>query len=89
MFNRDNDSTKRAMKGVRNTSEIDHDSYLHTLYSNSTNYASDIRMNFIKKYGTMAILETRKRALNSVFTKMRVLDDSVTILPLQQNNELL
>ena len=89
MFNRDNESIKRAMKGVRNTAEIDHDSYLHTLYSNSINYASDVRMNFVKKYGTMAILETRKKALNAAFTKLAVQDDLVTILPLAKDNKFL
>ena len=86
MFNRDTETTKRAMKGIRRTTEIDHDSYKNALYSNSINYATDIRMNFLKKYGTMAILETRKKALNTCFTKLCVQEDLVSILPLSKNN---
>ena len=44
-------------------------------------------MNFMKKYGTMAILECRKRALNPIFTKLEVQEDLVTIKPLKKNGE--
>ena len=89
MFNRDDESTKRAMKGVRNNAEISHDSYLNALYTNAANYASEVRLNFVKKYGTMAILETRKRALNTSYTKLQVQDDLFTILPLRKDNKYL
>ena len=87
MFNRDDSTSKRAMKGVRNTAEIDHDSYLNALYSNIPKYANEVRLNFVKKYGTMALLETRKKALNTTFTKLQVQDDLVTVLPLSKNKE--
>ena len=89
MFNRDDHSSKRAMKGVRNTAEIDHDSYLNALYSNIPKFAKEIRLNFVKKYGTMALLETRKKALNTCFTKLQVQNDLVTVMPLKNNNKLL
>ena len=89
MFNRDDFTSKRAMKGVRNTAQIDHDAYLNSLYSNITKYATEMRLNFLKKYGTMALLETRKKALNTCFTKLQVQDDLVTVLPLQKNNDYL
>ena len=74
------------MKGIHAGTEIDHDSFLNCLYSNSTQYATQNRMNFLKKYGTMGILEIRKRALNPIFTKLEVQDDLVTIKPLRKNN---
>ena len=77
------------MKGIRSGAEIDHDAFLCTLYNNSVKYSNENRMNFLKKYGTMAILECRKRALNPIFTKMEVQDDLVTVKPLRKNNELI
>ena len=75
------------MKGIRSSADVDHDSFLSTLYSNSIQYANEMRMNFLKKYGTMGILECRKKALNPIFTKMQVQDDLVTIQPLRKNNQ--
>ena len=77
------------MKGIHSGAEIDHDAFISTLYTNSVQYATENRMNFLKKYGTMAILECRKKALNPIFTKMEVQNDLVTIKPLQKNNEYL
>ena len=77
------------MKGIRSGAEIDHDAFLCTLYNNSVKYAKENRMNFLKKYGTMGILECRKRALNPIFTKMIVQDDLVTIRPLRKNNDFI
>ena len=75
------------MKGIHSGAEIDHDSFLNSLYSNSVQYANQMRMNFLKKYGTMGILEIRKRALNPIFTKLEVQNDLVSIKPLKKNNE--
>ena len=77
------------MKGIRSGAEIDHDAFLSTLYNNSVKYATKNRMNFLKKYGTMGILECRKKALNPIFTKMEVQDDLVTVRPLRKNNAYL
>ena len=74
------------MKGIHSGAEIDHDAFLSTLYTSSIKYATETRMNFLKKYGTMGILECRKKALNPVFTKMEVQEDLVTISPLRKNN---
>ena len=82
-------SIKRAMKGIRSGAEIDHDAFLCTLYTNSVKYSTQNRMNFIKKYGTLGILECRKRALNPIFTKMMVQEDLVTIKPLRKNGEFI
>ena len=80
-------STKRAMKGIRSGAEIEHDAFLCTLYNNSVKYSIENRMNFIKKYGTMGILECRKRALNPIFTKLEVQSDLVTVRPLQKDGQ--
>ena len=77
------------MKGIHSGAEIDHAAFLSTLYTNSIKYAKETRMNFLKKYGTMGILECRKKALNPIFTKMEVQEDFVTIKPLRKNNVLL
>ena len=43
-------------------------------------------MNFIKKLGSMAILNQVKKALNPFFTKFHVAEDQVTVTPLQKDN---
>ena len=77
------------MKGIRSGAEIDHAAFLNTLYSNSIQYSNETRMNFLKKYGTMGILECRKKALNPIFTKMQVQEDLVTIRPLKTDGQFL
>ena len=89
MLNYKDQSTKRAMKGVHCENDIDHDSFINCLYSNSVHYSNQVRMNFLKKYGTMGILEIRKRALNPIFTKLEVQDDLVTVRPLKKDNKFL
>ena len=77
------------MKGIHSGAEIDHDAFLSTLYTNCIQYSTENRMNFLKKYGTMGILECRKKALNPIFTKMEVQEDFVTVKPLKKNNEFI
>ena len=77
------------MKGVRSSTDLDHDAFLNTLYSNSVHYTNEMRMNFLKKYGTMGILECRKRALNPIFTKLEVQDDLISVRPLRKNGEFI
>ena len=77
--------SKKATKGIRNSDELNHDLFLSALYSDSNYHSKQVRMNFSKKYGSMTIIEQRKKALNSAFTKLHVNPDLVTITPHKLN----
>ena len=81
--------SKQATKGIRQNESIRHELFLENLYENIDIYASQTRMNFDKKQGTMAIIQQRKRALNNLFTKLKVHDDMITITPLQKNDKFI
>ena len=77
--------SKQATKGVRNSDSLRHELFLKSLYENDDVYTDQFRMNFARNHGTMAILNQRKRALNNIFTKLKVEDDLVTITPLKKD----
>ena len=83
------DQSKQATKGIHQTTKINHDLFLSSLYENDTVYADQTRMNFAKTHGTMAIIQQRKRALNNIFTKLDVQDDLVTIEPLKKRSKFI
>ena len=84
-----NNQSKQATKGINQTEKINHDVFISSLYENSTTYSNQTRMNFAKSYGTMAIVQQRKRALNNIFTKLNVKDDLVTIEPLKKKSKFI
>ena len=81
--------SKKAMKGIHASTNLEHAEFLLSLYSRQPVQAEQVRMNFIKKIGSMAILNQVKKALNPFFTKFLVTDDQVSILPLQKNDEFI
>ena len=83
------DQSKQATKGIDQSEKIHHDVFLSSLYENSSVFANQTRMNFAKSYGTMAIIQQRKRALNNIFTKLNVQDDLVTIEPLKKKSKFI
>ena len=88
-FDEEGKQSKKAMKGIHANTELEHAEFLLSLYSQKPIQAEQIRMNFIKKLGSMAILNQVKKALNPFFTKFYVADDQTTILPLKKNNEFI
>ena len=72
---------------MANSDEINHDSYISSLYSNSELYAREIHLQYLKKYGTVGLIEMKKRALNNIYTKLEVQEDLVTIKPLRKNGK--
>ena len=85
LFDETGKNSKKATKGIRSSDELNHDLFLSALYSDSKHYSKQMRMNFSKKYGSMTIIEQRKKALNTTFTKMYVNPDSITITPHKLN----
>ena len=81
--------SKQATKGIRQNESIRHELFLENLYENTDIYASQTRMNFDKKQGSMAVIQQRKRALNNLFTKLKVHDDMITITPLQKDGKFI
>ena len=81
--------SKQATKGIHQSEKTHHDLFLSSLYEDNDIYSNQLRMNFAKKYGTMAIVQQRKRALNNIFTKLRVDDDLISISPLKKNNQFI
>ena len=89
LHDRATDESKQATKGIRESDGFHHDLFLSALYDNSDIYSNQTRMNFDKSRGSMAIIQQRKRALNNVFTKLKVHDDMVTISPLKKNGDFI
>ena len=77
------------MKGINANTPLEHAEFLLSLYSQKSVEAEQVRMNFVKKMGSMAILNQVKKALNPFFTKFYVDDDQVTITPLKKNTAFL
>ena len=85
LFDEAGKHSKQATKGIRISDELNHDLFLSALYSGDTHYSKQVRMNFSKKYGSMTVIEQRKKALNTTFTKMHVNSDLITITPHKLN----
>ena len=85
----DGNQSKQATKGIHQSTNLNHDLFLSSIYGNTTVHTDQTRMNFAKKHGTMAIINQRKRALNNIYTKMDVKDDLVTVEPLKKMSKFI
>ena len=75
------DGTKRALKGINNETLISREEFLNALYDNTVIKKRQVRMKRnLKKFKICNISETKK-ALNSVYYKMKVSDDFISCTP--------
>ena len=83
LLNRDSDEKKTGLKGVSNRNQsVTHQKLLDVIYESKLTTASEVRFKMNKKTTKMEMIEVKKNAINPVFTKMRLCEDSVTVSPL-------
>ena len=87
LFDRDSEEKKSGLKGVssRNKS-VSHQSLLDVIYENKLTTASEVRFKMNKKTSNMEMVEVEKNAINPLFSKMRLAENSVIISPLTRQS---
>ena len=75
------DGVKRALKGINDETNITREEFLNSLYQNELVKKRQIRLKRdLKKLKFSTVAETKK-ALNSVYYKMKVSDDFLSCSP--------
>ena len=75
------DGVKRALKGINDETNITREEFLNSLYQNEVIKKRQIRLKRdLKKLKFSTVAETKK-ALNSVYYKMKVSDDFLSCSP--------
>ena len=80
---------KKALKGIHSDSVITHQDFYNCLYHNETVTRNQVRFHYNKKLDMMTLINQNKKALNSIYTKMCVKNDFVSIEPLKLNGKFL
>ena len=73
--------TKKALKGVNPGTLIDVQDFIEVLYNNSNIMRDQTSFRRNSKKFTVQLQKQKKRALNSVYFKLRVSDDFITCSP--------
>ena len=88
--NNDDDSSKRALKGIKDDLTVSHDDFIEKLYECHTEQnVLQHRFMFNKKSGAIELIAQTKKALNSIYTKHHTLPNLVSIRPHKRNGEFL
>ena len=75
------DGVKRALKGINDKTKITREEFLSSLYQNKIIRKDQNRLKRdLKKFKFATVKETKK-ALNSVYYKMKVSDDFISCAP--------
>lgn len=83
LINYDNNESKTGLKGVsKKTLQVNHETLLGTIYEKKKAICNDVRFKWNKKKSIMEMIEIKKNAVNTVYTKMYLNEDSVTVRPL-------
>ena len=85
LYDEDKQVKKSALKGISKETQISHSDFLEVLYKDRFLTQDQVRFQYNKKRGIMVMVSQRKKALNSVYTKMKVKNDLVSIEPLSLN----
>ena len=80
--------TKSALKGISNN-DLTHEDFMEALYNDREVTAKQVRFQYNKSRDMMTMIEQRKKALNTVYTKMFVKDDLISVEPLSINGKYL
>ena len=80
---------KRGLKGVHRLTSITHDAFERALYSNNIHHVDQARFSYNSKSAKMTLICQEKNALNTLYTKFRVLDNNVQVQPLSKNGQFL
>lgn len=83
LLNYETDESKTGLKGIsKKTLQVNHDTLLQTIYEKKTTMSNSRRFKMNKKKSVMELIQIDKRAVNPVYTKLYLQEDSVTISPL-------
>ena len=89
LYCRDKDAVKRGLKGVHHLTSVSHDAFERALYSNNPHSVHQSRFSYDSKTSRMKLISQQKNALNTLYTKFRVLDDNVRVEPLSINGKFI
>ena len=90
LYNNDTETSKRAMKGVRDDMTVKHESFIQKLYESWTEQnVLQHRFMFNKKSGSIELVAQTKAALNTNYTKHHVLPNLVSVRPHKRNGKFL
>ena len=77
---------KKALKGIHSETLIDSQDFIEVLYNNSNIMRDQTRFRRSLKQFTVQMHKQKKRALNSVYFKLRVSEDFLTCSPHVDSN---
>ena len=77
---------KKALKGIHSETLIDDQDFIEVLYNNSNIMRDQTRFRRNLKQFTVQMQKQKKRALNSVYFKLRVSDDFLACSPHVDSN---
>jgi hypothetical protein len=80
---------KRSTKGVPKHVDLTYQNFLDALYYNKQINASFNCLRYNSTLKTVCLMNQTKRALNSAFVKLTVLDSQVDIRPLKKDNKFI
>ena len=90
MADQNTGAVKKALKGIHSQTLITLDDFLGVLYNNNTVMRDQTRLKRNLKKFTVQLQREKKRALNSVYFKLRVSDDFITCSPhIDENGDFL
>ena len=77
----DKNGCKRALKGVNHSTVVSKQDFIDALYENKVVMRHQVRFKRDQKAFKMKLVEEHRRALNSIYYKMKVSDDLISCLP--------
>ena len=86
---RDTESIKRGLKGVHTRTEISHQVFEAALYEKKEHTVKQSRFQYDSKNAKINLIQQSKIALNTVLTKVKVLEDNIRLEPLSKNGKYL
>ena len=90
MEDRATGESKRALKGINSKTDIQYEDFVGALYNNSNVMRDQNRLRRHRTQYSMELQTNHKKALNSIYYKMKVSDDFVSCSPhTDQNGEFL
>ena len=75
------DGVKKALKGIHNATEVTKEEFLSALHQNKVIMKKQIRLRKDLKKSKFCTIEETKKAVNSVYYKMKVSEDFITCSP--------
>ena len=82
-YGKSGESKKTALKGIASdNATIRHQDFLNAIYQGTNKVTTDCNFKFNSTGGKMQTLITKKKAMNPIYTKLRVDSDNVSCTPL-------